>query len=452
MSEIDETGAFGRWLYRNYRQGSAVSYYVRSRIRPAAWLLMGGGAVSALFGPNVEKSIVVLLSLLFLALLCVGMLWAYFRKAHISAHRELPRTATVGELLNYGVSVKNEGSRVLGDVFLYEEGDDPRPTEWEFQNLREPGEEKRNWFDRTFVFYRWKWLNERGGGWKTQGCSEGFTLDVGEVGRVNLSLMPLRRGVLKLNDLRAELPDPLGLFQRRRAILNEEDEVLVIPRRYRLPGVELGGFAELKMGDETSSRVRGDGGEFMGLREYREGDSLRKIHWKAWARTGQAIVKEFEEQRFPRYGLVLDTNLNQSGPSLFEEAVSVAASFVTATDRGGCLLDFMFVRGESEVFMAGGEGDRAENLLEILARVEGCDSEGYESLQKLVLSYLSEMAGCVVVLSGWSEERENFLKCLEVSGIDLRVYIIGAEERSEEGLKGRNWLRMGHVQEDLLKG
>ena len=258
--------------------------------------------------------------------------------------------------------------------------------------------------------------------------------------------------MLRLNDLRAELPDPMGLFQRRRAILNEEDEVLIIPKRYRLPALDLSGRSELKVGGETASTVRGEGGEFMGLREYRPGDSLRKIHWKAWARTGQPIVKEFEEMRFPRYGLVLDTNLKDSGPDLLEEAVSVAASFVSTMDRESCLLDLMFVREEPEVFTAGRGVARTDRLMEVLAKVEGSEEGSYDSLRQLVLRYAAEMTACVVVLSGWSPDREEFLARLRSSGLELVVYLIGAGEKpGDEALNGAHWLRWDQVQEDLMK-
>ena len=395
----------------------------------------------------------VVLTLLVFSILCVAFLWAFLRQARLSAWRELPQTGAVGEELNYVVTVKNEGRHPVREFYLRENGDDSRPTEWEFANLREPGGEERNIFDRTFAFYRWKWLTERGGAWKGQGRSGALELVGGEMTKVTLALMPRRRGVLRLNDLRAELPDPLGLFQRRRAMLNEENEVLIIPQRYRLPNLDLGGRSELKVGGETASTIRGEGGEFMGLREYRAGDSLRKIHWKAWARTGQPIVKEFEEMRFPRYGLVLDTSLKESGPELLEEAISVAASFVSTMDRESCLLDLMFVREEPEVFTAGRGVARTDGLMEVLARVEGSDGGSYDSLRELVLRYAAEMTACVLVLSGWSEEREGFLNRLRSSGLEIRVYVIGAGEApDEEALAGLHWLRWEHLQEDLLKG
>ena len=408
--------------------------------------------MSLLFGFSVGRSLVAVLSVLFFSFLVVGLIWAFFRRASLSAYRELPRMAAVGELLVYEVVVRNEGDRVLRDVSLCEEGDDPRPSEWEFLNLRESGEERRNWFDRVFAFYRWKWLNDRGGRWRRQGSSEPFVLGAGETGRVSLSLMPRRRGVICLEDLRAELPDPLGLFQRRCGVLGEADQLLVMPRCYRLAGLRMGERSGLEAGSDGAFDQRGEGGEFMGLREYREGDSLRRVHWKAWARTGQPIVKEFEEVRFPRYGLVLDTNLRASGRSFFEEAVSVAASFVSSFEGESCLLDFLLMGDELEMFTVGRGKVRTEHLMEVLAKVEGSDGGGYGALGALLSRGASEMRACVVVLCGWCNEREVFLRGLQAAGLELRVYVVGAGERSGELPVGVHWLRVGHVQEDLLGG
>jgi len=425
---------------------------VRRRVKPVAWLLMGALGVSMMMGANLRQSQVVALSALVLGLLVVAAVWAFFRRASVLGVRNLPKTGSVGDELRYQVRVTNWGKRSLHGISLTDYSDDSRPSEWEFLNLKEPGEETRNIFDRLFAFYRWKWLNERGGKWVTTGSSKFLSLKPGESKEVTLGLMPRRRGLLRLVNLRVELPDPFGLFQRLRVVANEASEILVIPRRYKLPPLDLSGPSELKVGGETASTVRGEGGEFMGLREYRPGDSLRKIHWKAWARTGQPIVKEFEEIRFPRYGLVLDTSLDESGPELFEEAVSVAASFVSTMDREQCLLDLMFVREEPEVFTAGRGMARADRLMEVLARVEGSDEKGYESLGKLILRYAVEMTACVVVLTGWSEERRGFLSALRRSGLSLEVYVIGVGEMpDDETLGGVKWLRWDSVQDDLLK-
>ncbi|MDB4620203.1 hypothetical protein OAG79_02815, partial [Akkermansiaceae bacterium] len=153
--------------------------------------------------------------------------------------------------------------------------------------------------------------------------------------------------------------------------------------------------------------------------------------------------------RFPRYGLVLDTSLDESGPELFEEAVSVAASFVSTMDRERCLLDLMFVRDSPVVFTAGRGVARAEELMDVLARVEGSEGGNYDPLSEFVLRYAAEMTACVLVLTGWNQERREFVKKLRRSGLTLHLYVIGVGEAPDDGSEIR-WLRWDHVQEDLL--
>ena len=128
---------------------------------------------------------------------------------------------------------------------------------------------------------------------------------------------------------------------------------MVLPRRYRLPEPNLPGEACFQLGGEALSNAIGQSGEFLGLRDYRPGDALRHIHWKSWAKTGRPIVKEFEDVFFPRYGLVLDNFAGPGDEDLFEEAVSVAASFASAIDTKRSLLDLMFIRDEAIVVTAG---------------------------------------------------------------------------------------------------
>jgi uncharacterized protein (DUF58 family) len=438
-------------LYRSYHRGNAVGDFIRQRVNPGAWLLLLGGGTSVFLGANLDESLTAILTLFILSLLFSSFVWAFLRRAKLSVVRALPFSGAVGEILRYRVSVRNNGRRAVRGFYLSEAGGDARPNQWEFFHLKEPGEVDRNFFDRFFKFYRWKWLVGRGGAWVRLGRSKPLDLEPGEERQIHLAVKPFRRGGIRFSDMRAELPDPFGFFQRCCPILNEEAEVLITPRRYRLPNLDLGGTSELKAGLDTSSTVRGEGGHFMGLREYREGDSLRCIHWKAWARTGQPIVKEFEELRFPRYGVVLDTNLKETGPQMFEEAISVAASFVWAIEKNGSLMDLIFMREDPKVHTAGRGVARTNDLFEALARIEGVDEGDYECLGRLITQNANDLTACVVVLAGWCSKRRAFLERLRGSGLVLIVYAIGIGDAPEDALLYNvKWLRWDFIEEDLM--
>ena len=66
---------------------------------------------------------------------------------------------------------------------------------------------------------------------------------------------------------------------------------------------------------------------FHAIREYTPGDSRRQIHWKSTAKTGQLMVRQFEESRRSRMAVVLSLALaDYADEDEFELGVSAAAS------------------------------------------------------------------------------------------------------------------------------
>ncbi len=82
-------------------------------------------------------------------------------------------------------------------------------------------------------------------------------------------------------------------------------------------------------GIETS-RVSGDEDEFYGIREYKEGDPIKKIHWLSTARKNKLIVKQFQRQIFFRatimFSLEKDKNFGEGKERVAEYMIKIAAS------------------------------------------------------------------------------------------------------------------------------
>jgi uncharacterized protein (DUF58 family) len=252
-----------------------------------------------------------------------------------------------------------------------------------------------------------------------------------------------------MQDLRAALPDPLGLFQKCVKVKSSPATLLVLPRRHPLPRITLPGGAAFKISGETNTNSIGTSGEFVGLRDYRPGDPPRLIHWKSWARIGHPIVKELEDTFYPRYGLVLDTLSTGRDDTTFEEAISVAASFAAEIDTNESLLDLMFVKNEAHIVTAGRGVERAEKLLEVLAGVTPCRSGDLKALASLVLRHGDDLTSCVVILNGWDPMRADFLRQLERGGLPCVPIIIGQGKRPDE-IPG-HWLQSGHIARDLMR-
>jgi uncharacterized protein (DUF58 family) len=440
---------FLRVLHRAYFQGAGITHFYARRICPAGIglaLVLLLGSVLGVGQPR--QSVYQLFSLAF-GMAALGLPLAMRRRASVAAWREIPRHATVGEALRYTLHVTNTDRRRLRRAWLMETAPDNRPGLTEFAGQREPGEDERNAFDRTFVYYRWQWLMSRKR-WFVGGRSDAeLKLAAGAQGRVTLEITPLRRGVIRLNDLRVLLPDPLGLFQRCRKVEGSATTLTVLPRRFALPPIALPGDARFQIGGDATGNAIGNAGEFVGLRDYREGDPLRLMHWKSWARTGRPIVKELEDTHYPRYGLVLDTFPECGAGALFEDAVAVAASFAATIDTRESLLDLMFIRDQAHHVTAGRGLARAEKLLEVLAAVEPEANPGFDTLARLVLRHGDELTCCVIIFTGWDASRAAFMRTLTLGGV-ICVPIIVGNGPPAANIPG-HWIESGQLGRDLRR-
>ncbi len=439
---------FDRHLHRFYSKGCGIRYFLERRCRPAGIALGLVLVLATCLGIGHDRSSVYQLFSLSLGMFLVGLPWAMSRQATVEAKRELPRFATAGVPLRYKVRVWHHGERRLNRAWLSDTPPDPRPSVEAFTTLREPGEEERNAFDRRFAYFRWQWLLLGNRLFAGGASSTSLDLKKGQQGRISIEITPLRRGVILLDDLRVQLPDPFGLFQRCRKVKAPPATLTVLPHRFELPPVRMPGGAAFKISGEANTTSIGNSGEFVGLRDYRPGDPLRQIHWRSWARTGRPIVKELEDTFYPRYGLIVDTLSCDRTDHRFEEAISVAASFAAAIDTGESLLDLMFINHTAHLVTAGRGLERAEKLLEVLAGVSPERTEKFSALAQLVLRHRDDLTSCLVILNGWDESRRHFLSTLTRSGVLCVPLIIGNGSRS--GNAPGYWLESGHIARDLL--
>ena len=162
------------------------------------------------------------------------------------------------------------------------------------------------------------------------------------------------------------------------------------------------------------------------------------------------MVKEFEDETFPRYALVLDTMLGRRNSHCFEEAVSVAASFATTLDTKESFLDLLFVGPKAITVSAGGHGSarEVEKMLEILARVEPAyDESGLGLLRKELGLRCAELSACILVLLDWDAPRRDLADELRRRGVEtLALVVVEGEQTPEPGVC---FLKAGKVQERL---
>jgi uncharacterized protein (DUF58 family) len=415
-----------RLVYFALRAFSALDRWLRERLTAAGWLALGAAGVAGAAGLDTTKNTSFQAATLLAALLALAWGASLLFRARVELRREPPRYATAGEPFSYVVAIENRGTRPLEGATLRERLADPRPRYDEWRRAREPGEERRNWFDRNVGYFRWRWLIERR---TPQPPREAALPDLaaGAQRTLRLTLTPRRRGRIELAGFALGRTDPLGLV-RGLACLPLAAHVTALPRRFRLARLALPGRRKHQPGGVSLASSVGDSEEFLALREYRPGDPLQHIHWKSFARTGRPIVKQFQDEFFERHALVLDTGSAHGEDAAFEDAVAVAASFVYTIDTQECLLDLLFVGGEVRHYVAGRGQLQAEHMLEVLAGVGPSAPQGFAALAHAVLEARSQLASCILVLVTWDEARRRLAESLAASGAEVRAILVCASK------------------------
>lgn len=150
-------------------------------------------------------------------------------------------------------------------------------------------------------------------------------------------LICTRRGYYPLGPLRATAGDILGLYARTRSF-GRDEQIIVYPRLFPLDPRVIPSLSP--MGEHrTPRRLFQDPTHTLGVREYLPGDSLRRIHWKATARSADLQVKVLAATTAFKAAIFLDVEgflpegaLNEAD---FELALSAAGSIAAALCRQG---------------------------------------------------------------------------------------------------------------------
>lgn len=357
-----------------------------------------------------------------LAAVLLSLMAAKSFSPRLTVSRALPRFGTAGEPLPYIVLVRNTGAAALRDIILTERLADPAPPYEEFRLAGSPGGAAPHWMDRLTGGDRWRRLISA----RTAGSAASAALPdlpPGGSGEVSLTLLPSRRGVIRLQAVSASRPDPLGLARAER-LAESPASIIVLPRRYPVPRLSLPGGRKYQQGGVALASSVGESMEFSTLRDYKPGDPPRRIHWKSFARTGKLIVKENHDEYFVRHALALDTFTVPGGNAVFEEAVSVTASFACTVLTQESLLDLLFVGAEAYRFTAGRGLGGAERMLEILAAVQPCADKPFEELSRSVALRHRLVSGCILVLLAWDEERRALVRRLRSLGVPLQTFLV----------------------------
>ncbi|QKJ34584.1 DUF58 domain-containing protein [Pseudomonas sp. MPDS] len=266
-------------------------------------------------------------------------------------------------------------------------------------------------------------------------------LHPGQHSQVGYRLRPLKRGHFSFEHCEISLPSPLGLWAGKR-LLDALDHTRVYPDFARLYDGQLLAVDNWlsQLGIRQRQR-RGQGQEFHQLREFREGDSLRQIDWKATARHRTPIAREYEDERDQQIIFMLDCGRrmrSQDGElAHFDHALNACLLLSYTALRQGDAVGLSTFASEQPRYLAPVKGTGQLNVL--LNTVYDLDSSqrpaDYQAAVTQLLTRQKRRALVVLVTNLRDEDDEELLAAVKRLGQQHRVLVASLREEALDRLR-----------------
>jgi uncharacterized protein (DUF58 family) len=215
---------------------------------------------------------------------------------------------------------------------------------------------------------------------------------------VEYPLLGRVRGRFSTGPLTVRTTDPFGLVQLDRQFV-ATTEVMVTPRVVPLPAINtIGGGGNT--GDARPHRIGVVGQDDALVREYRQGDDVRRIHWRSTARWGDLMVRREEQAWDPSASIVLDSrdpaHAGRGMHNSLEWAVSAAASIGIHFLDDGFSIEIYEADGPLHISGSMGQHSSASAEL-VLNRLTDLKARSTTSLRYAVESAAIDRPGQLVI-------------------------------------------------------
>lgn len=239
------------------------------------------------------------------------------------------------------------------------------------------------------------------------------------------------RGVYKVGPSKVTIGDPLG-FTESTSVFGGIDRIVVYPRVEPLVGVPTGRGQDPTINTSRASFWHTGGGDFFTLREYHQGDDLRKVHWPSSAKRDTLMIKQLDMPWQSRAFIVLDPRIepHRSAES-FEQAVRGAASSLKHLFASGYTPTIWTGTGNGTVV---GNAEAYRVAMEELATIQPSRDVNLGHLVSRLRR--SGMAGGVLVMvTGHADEAD--LAAMQLLSQDFyRTVVMSVAESENEAILG----------------
>lgn len=264
-----------------------------------------------------------------------------------------------------------------------------------------------------------------------------LTLDSGAFAISRYRLRANTRGDLIFGRTELRITSPLRLWERSE-LTGSVQTVRSLPNfaaisRYALFATE----NRLSQLGVLRKRRRGEGQSFHQLREYRQGDTLRQIDWKASARMRRLVSREYEDERDQRIVFLIDcgrrmaARQNNDELSHFDHALNAVLLLAYVALREGDATGLMTFAGEEERYISPSKSRGVVNrFLEILYDLQPTlQTPDYTRAVTALGARLNRRSLVIIVSNARDEDNDDLRHALAMLGQRHLVVFANLRER-----------------------
>lgn len=230
----------------------------------------------------------------------------------------------------------------------------------------------------------------------------------GRKATIQYEVKPNSRGDASFAGTDILIRSELGLWKRR-FFLPVRDEIRVYPNF-----AEVAHYTLLARNDKLEqlgirrSRRRGEGNDFLELREYREGDTFRQIDWKATSKRQKLISREYHDERDQQLVFLVDCGRRmrqiEDGQAHLDQALNAMLLLAYVAARQGDSVGFLAFGGSDKWVKPRKSADTVNHILgQAYDLPSSTDTADYLGVARRLLE-LQRRRALVVILSNTRNE------------------------------------------------
>ncbi len=332
------------------------------------WFLLGFVFISSLLiGLKTTREFFFFFAYFLLCATVVSLIWLFliYLTTHLQLSRKMISRATEGDTLEVAAQIRNVSFLPVFNFVLEENF-----------TCTQPNQEKKSFF----VSY----------------------LGLKSSCEIKYDYLCFKRGEYKMGPFVVYFFDPLNLFFFKR-IYHVYSGVVVYPQIFKIEKFPALTRSVLPWFGIETARSSGDDDEFYGVREYKEGEPVKKIHWISSARKNKLIVKQFQLQSFFGTTIIFNLekakNLGEGKESVAEYIIKIAASVAHYLTERGVSIELLAHIGEIVHLPFNKGQEHLENILRVLAVAQAESRISFREAFEEFARYIPNDSSLVAVMS-----------------------------------------------------